>query len=72
MLEGKRALRRPFFLGAAAKSALTWRFKCYEAAQRFLHALRATQFGEISVEGAERQMTGFAGNFKNQAIGEAQ
>ena len=37
-----------------------------------LQALRAVQFGEIPVEGAERQMTGFAGNFQNEAIGEAQ
>ena len=37
-----------------------------------LQAMRTVQLGEIPIEGAERQMTGFAGNFQNEAIGETQ
>ena len=33
--------------------------------------MRTVQLGENPVKGAERQMTGLAGNFQNEAIGEA-
>ena len=36
-----------------------------------LQAVRTVKFCKIPVEGTERQMTGFAGNFQNEAIGEA-
>ena len=32
----------------------------------------AVKFSKIPIEGAQRQMTGLAGNFQNETIGEAQ
>ena len=48
---------------------------CFPDGRRALFiagGLRAVQPGQIPVEGAERQVTCLAGNFQNEAIGEAQ
>ena len=37
-----------------------------------LQAEYTVKFCKIAIEGAERQMTGFAGNFQHETIGETQ
>ena len=64
-------IRNPAFLFSFAplvsfaEKSFYWRWGA-------LQAVRTVQLGEIPIEGAERQMTGFAGNFQNETIGETQ
>lgn len=45
---------------------------CTMRTLRVLEAACAAELGKVSIERSERQMTGFAGNFQNETIGEAQ
>ncbi|MGZ5117869.1 MAG: MmgE/PrpD family protein [Burkholderiales bacterium] len=70
-------LRHSGHVGAGACSVRQRRDGAHAGLQRLvrptpLHSVRTVEFGEIPVEGAERQMTGLAGNFQKEAIGETQ